>query len=428
VRPAVKQLVEEAQSGVEAIAAQAQPRTYRNTLGALDQVSETLDYASSVIQHLENVVTSPELRAAWNEVQPLVSEFYSRIPLHAGLWSALQEYSATPDAAALTGVHARFLKKTIDSFRRHGADLDAAGKKRLSEIDVELAIICTKFGQNVLDATARFEYVIDNEQGLAGLPPAAAAAARQAAEARGLPGWRFTLQQPSYLAILTYLDDAAVRERFYRAYNRRAVDENADLLSRILELRREKARLLGFKDFADFALAERMAKNGARALEFLRDLEAKTAAAFLRENEDLEAFRAGRAGERRRLDSWEVAYWAEKQRATEFDFNEEQLRPYFPLQSVLNGLFELVRRLYGIEIVETDGKPVWHQEVRYYDVRDAGGAVLGGFYTDWFPRETKRGGAWMGSFLTGHDVDGLWRHVRQHHAPAEGPSGAAVPS
>ena len=195
---------------------------------------------------------TPELRAAWNEVQPLVSEFYSRIPLHAGLWSALKEYASTADAAALTGVHARFLKKTIDSFRRHGADLDAAGKKRLSEIDVELSIICTKFGQNVLDATAQFEYVIDNEQALAGLPAAAAAAARQSAEALGVEGWRFTLQQPSYLAILTYLDDSAVREHFYRCYNRRAADTNTRLLEKILAAAPREgpaARLRRFRGF-----------------------------------------------------------------------------------------------------------------------------------------------------------------------------------
>jgi oligopeptidase A len=155
-----------------------------------------------------------------------------------------------------------------------------------------------------------------------------------------------------------------------------------------------------------------MAKSGAKALGFLRDLQAQTVEAFHHEIEQLELYRAQPNGERRRLDPWEVGYWAEKQRAAEFDFNEEQLRPYFPLESVLNGLFELVQRLYGIAIVETPGQPVWHADVKYYEVRDADGGVLGGFYADWFPRETKRGGAWMGAFLTGHAIDGVWRpHV-----------------
>lgn len=409
VRPAVRRLVDEAQQRIEAIASCQEPRTYANTLGALDAVTEKLDYASSLIQHLENVVSTPELRQAWNEAQPLVSEFYSRIPLHAGLWTALKEYEATGEAKSLSGVRARFLKKTIDSFRRHGADLDEAGKKRLAEIDVELSVICTRFAQSVLDATAQFEYIIENEAGLAGLPAAAAAAARQAAEARGQQGWRFTLQQPSYLAVMTYLDDDKVREHFYRSYNRRAAEENAERVTRILELRQEKARLLGFRDFADFALTERMAKNGGKALDFLRQLQAQTVGAFERENEALEAFRAGRTGERRRLEPWEAGYWAEKQRSSEYDYDEEEMRPYFPLESVLAGLFELVGRLYGIQVIETPGMPVWHPDVKYYEIHDAGGALLAGFYADWFPRETKRGGAWMGSFLTGKTVDGVWQ-------------------
>ena len=408
VRPAVHRLVEEARESIEAIASCPEPRTYANTLGALDSATEKLDYASSVIQHLENVVSTPELRQAWNEVQPLVSEFYSRIPLHAGLWAALKGYQATADAQALTGVRARFLRKTIDSFRRHGADLDEAGKKRLAGIDVELSVICTKFAQSVLDATAQFEYIIENEEGLAGLPVAAAAAARQSAEARGKQGWRFTLQQPSYLAVMTYLDDAKVREHFYRSYNRRAAGENAERVAKILELRREKARLLGFKDFADFALYERMAKSGGRALSFLRELQTQTEGAFQLENKALEDFRTKRTADPRRLEPWEIGYWAEKQRASEYAYDEEELRPYFPLERVLNGLFDLVNKLYGIHVVEAPGKPVWHPEVKYYDIRDADGALLAGFYADWFPRETKRGGAWMGSFLTGKTEDGVW--------------------
>jgi oligopeptidase A len=408
VLPAVRQLVEQAQQRIEDIAACREPHTYANTLGALDAVTEELDYASSVIQHLENVVSTPELRQAWNEAQPLVSEFYSKIPLHAGLWSALKAYEATDDARSLTGTRARFLRKTIDSFRRHGADLDAAGKQRLAQIDVELAVICTKFAQSVLDATAKFEYCIEDEKLLAGLPAAAAAAARQSAEARGKQGWRFTLQQPSYLAVMTYLDDAGIREHFYRSYNGRAAEENSARIAKILELRGEKARLLGFKDFADFALAERMAKSGGRALGFLRELQAQSVAAVERENRALEEFRAARAGDLRRLEPWEIGYWAEKQRASEYDYDEEELRPYFPLDNVLAGLFELVHRLYGISVVEAPGQPVWHPEARYYEIHDAGGALLAGFYTDWFPRETKRGGAWMGAFLSGKHAGGDW--------------------
>ena len=409
VLPAVRRLVEQAQERIEALASSQQPRTYANTLSALDAVTEELDFASAVIQHLESVMSTPELRQAWNEAQPWVSEFYSRIPLHSGLWASLKQYEATPEARSLSGVQARFLKKTIDSFRRHGADLEPEGKKRLAEIDVELSVVCTKFAQSVLDANAKFEYFIENEEGLAGLPAAAIAAARQSAESRGKQGWRFTLQQPSYIAVMTYLDDDAVREYFYRSFNRRSVEDNSERVAKILELRREKARLLGFKDFADFALAERMAKNGERALSFLSKLQAQTVAAFHRENKALETFRAQRTGDLRKLEPWEIGYWAEKQRSSEYDYDEEELRPYFPLKSVLAGLFELVHRLYGIQVVETPGMPVWHPDAKYYEIRDADGAVLAGFYADWFPREPKRGGAWMGSFLTGKKVDGVWQ-------------------
>ncbi len=409
VLPAVRRLVEQAQERIEALASSQQPRTYANTLSALDAVTEELDFASAVIQHLESVMSTPELRQAWNEAQPLVSEFYSRIPLHSGLWAALKQYEATPEARSLSGVQARFLKKTIDSFRRHGADLEPEGKKRLAEIDVELSVVCTKFAQSVLDSNAKFEYFIENEDGLAGLPAAAIAAARQSAESRGKQGWRFTLQQPSYIAVMTYLDDDAVREYFYRSFNRRSVEDNSERVAKILALRREKARLLGFKDFADFALAERMAKNGEKALSFLSKLQAQTVDAFHRENKALETFRAKRTGDLRKLEPWEIGYWAEKQRSSEYDYDEEELRPYFPLDSVLAGLFELVHRLYGINVVETPGMPVWHPDAKYYEIRDADGAVLAGFYADWFPREPKRGGAWMGSFLTGKKVDGVWQ-------------------
>ena len=222
VEPAVTRLLEDARQGVEAIAAVADGRTYANTLGALDALGEPLARAMSVVRHLESVATYPELRAAYNAVQEPVSEFYSSIPLHEGLWRAIKDYSATPGAAGLNGVRRRFLTKTIDNFRRHGAELDLAGKTRLKEIDVELTRLTTKFGENVLDSTNQYELLITEEARLAGLPPMAVAAARESARSKGQEGWRFTLHAPSYLAVITYLDDARVREDMYRAFSTRA--------------------------------------------------------------------------------------------------------------------------------------------------------------------------------------------------------------
>ncbi len=400
VAPAFESLIASATARIDGIAAAPEPRTYVNTLEALDHATESLDRATGVVRHLEAVNTSPALREAWNAAQPAVIGFYSGIPLNEKLWNALQTFAATAEAAALTGVRKRFLEKTLDSFRRHGAALDADGKKKLQEIDVELATITTKFAQNVLDATAAWELYIEDPAGLAGLPESAVEAARASAVSKSKEGWRFSLQSPSYVAVLTYLDAREVREKFWRAYNTRAAEANAEIIPRVLELRRAKAELLGYSGFADYALADRMAKKGETAHAFVLDLAVKTEGAFSRENAALAAFAAAHGGPDS-LMPWDVGYWSEKQRQAEYDFNEEDLRPYLPVERVVGGLFELVERLYGIRVFEAPGAPVWHAEVRHYEVRDEDGTLLGTFYADWFPRDTKRGGAWMDSFITG---------------------------
>jgi oligopeptidase A len=406
VEPAVDLLLADARGRLEALAGYGGPRTFDNTMVALDRLTDRLDFAMSVIRHLEGVATTPELRAAYNAVQPQASAFYSSIPLHAGLWKAIKSYAQTEEARALVGPRRRFLEKTIETFRRHGADLDQAGKRRLEEIDVELATITMKFSENVLDSTNAFEMAIEDEAQLAGLPPTARAAARQSAESKGLPGWRFTLQAPSYVPLMTYLDEAAIRERVWRAYHARAASgehDNRGLIRRIIELRREKARLVGYADFADFALADRMARCGERAHDFLDDLHAKTEAAFRRENEELAAFRRTLDGPQAApLEAWDLAYYAEKLRQALYDFDAEALRPYFPLPHVLEGLFAIYSRVFGIRVVESPNLPAWDPAVRYFEIRDARSAeMLGAFYTDFYPRENKRGGAWMDLLITG---------------------------
>ncbi|MFN9895328.1 MAG: M3 family metallopeptidase [Acidobacteriota bacterium] len=399
VVPGIRELIGRAQTALDAVIDTPEPRTYANTLLALDQATEPLDVGLSVVRHLETVATTPELREAFNTIQPEASAFYSTIPLNAGLWRALREFAATPEAAGLTGIHRRNFTKTMDAFRRAGADLDEAGKKRSEAIDVELANLTTRYAENVLDSTNGFELYLTEESQLAGLPPSARAAARQSAESKGQAGWRFTLQQPSYVAALTYLDDRAVRETLYRAYATRASAgqfDNAALTARILELRQEKAKLLGFANFADLVLVERMAKSGAAARAFVDDLYEKTKPFFAVENEQLVAV-AGQP-----LEAWDIPYWAEKQRAALYEFDEEQLRPYFALPRVMDGLFAICRRLFGIVVTATAALPVWDQEVKTYDIHDeATGHHLGSFYSDLYPRENKRGGAWMDSFLTG---------------------------
>jgi len=416
VEPAVDTLLAEARNDVEAIAASPNARTFDNTMVALDLSTERLDYAMSVIRHLEAVATYPELRTAYNAVDPKVAEFYSSIPLHEGLWKALKVYAKTADAVALTGGRRRFLDKTIASFRCHGAELDPQGKKRLQEIDIELSRLTTKYSENVLDSTNAFELVLTDEADVAGLPPTALAAARESAARKSREGWRFTLQAPDYFALLTYLDNAQIRRQMYEAYAVRATYGNWDnrpIVARILELRREKATLLGFPDFADFVLEDRMAHKGAHALEFLEDLKAKTERRFEEETWELTEFRRSIEGpEAADLAPWDVGYYAEKQRAKLYDFDEEALRPYFPLERVTAGLFELVNRLYGIQVREKSGAPVWDPAVRYYEMFDEAGALLGGFYADWYPRENKRGGAWADALITGGPrPQGFYTHL-----------------
>jgi oligopeptidase A len=406
VEPGIRQLLTQANERIEAIVGDPAPRTFCNTMLAMEKSTENLDYALSVVRHLEAVATSPELRAAWNAVEPETSAFYSRIPLNDGLWRQLKAYAATEEAKALSGAKLRFLTKTLDSFRRCGAELDAPGKARLAEIDVNLSKWTTKFSENVLDSTNAWELVITDDKSLTGLPPSATAAARQSAESKGCAGWRFTLQAPSFTPAITYIQDAGIRKKMYRANIARATEaerDNRPIIVRILELRREKAALLGFTDFADFVLHDRMAHTGARAMDFLQDLKTRTDPAFARENAALEAF-AGR-----RLNPWDISYYAELQRRKLFDFDEEQLRPYFPAQKVVDGMFAIVEKLYGIQVRPREGVPVWHPDVRYYEVHECqghngDGRLLGAFYADWYPRETKRDGAWMDGFITGVDA------------------------
>ncbi len=393
VEPAIDELLTDAQKRLDETIHSDRP------LHALDTMTERLDFAMSVIRHLESVATTPELRAAFNSVQPRVSAFYSSLPLNEELWKAIQRYAAGEEGHSLVGTMQRYLTKTVDAFKRHGALLDPEGKARLKEIDIELAEITTKFSENVLDSTNGWELVIADESKLAGLPPSAIAAARASAESKGREGWRFTLQAPSYMAVMTYLDDASVRKQAWHAYNTRAASgehDNRPLLARILGLRNEKARLLGFRDFADLVLDDRMAHTGDRAQHFIAELKEKTEKRFREENLELAKFAGGA------LEPWDVGYWAEKQRAALYDFDEEELRPYFPLERVVAGMFQIFGRVLGIRVTEESGVPAWDKEVRCYAIHDASSnEFLGSFYADWYPRENKRGGAWMDSLITG---------------------------
>jgi oligopeptidase A len=399
VQPAIQELLARSEAALDAI--EQAPRTYAATLGALEQATEPLELSMSIVEHLESVATTPALREAYNAVLPNVSAFWSSIALRDGLYRALVELSETEEAKSLDPTRRRLLDKTLADFRRQGAQLPPADKERLKEIDRELSVVTTKFSQNVLDATNAFELVIEDESRLSGLPESALAMAREAAEAKKKPGYRFTLQAPSVTAVLTYADDAELRRQIWTAFNARGTEgehDNRPLIGKLLELRKARAQLLGFANFADLVTDDRMAQSGKNAKEFIADLTAKSVGAFDRERQELADFAAS-LGAALPLSPWDVGYYVEKLRKARFELDEEELRAYFPAERALQGAFEVAERLYGVKIEKRVGVPVWDPSVTTHEIKDETGASLGVFHVDLYPRENKRGGAWMHGLL-----------------------------
>ncbi|HEX2750210.1 MAG TPA: M3 family metallopeptidase [Verrucomicrobiales bacterium] len=409
--------------------------TFDSTFIAFEEALSPLHEAWGKVSHLDSVCNSPALREAYNEMLPKVSEFFARLYLNESLWDLLKTFSGTPDVAKLTGVRRRFFDETMAEFRANGADLPEDKKKRLEELEAELAKTTQKYSENVLDSTNAWELIIDDESKLAGLPETARAAAAAEAKAKGIgtpehPAWRFTLKAPSLLPVLEYLDDEETRRKVWEgsaAIGFNGDWDNTALIRRILALRHEKAEILGKANFADLVLERRMARNGGKALSFVEDMHDRITAAFTRQARELQEYKAEtlqtRSGP---LEPWETAYWSEKRRKAMYDFDEEELRPYFPIDGVLSGMFRLCEKLFGIEIREraaafvepgqecpADAVEVWHPEVKFYEIRNGKGVHLGSFYADWHPRDPKRGGAWMNYLKTGRPPGG--EHDRQPH-------------
>jgi oligopeptidase A len=408
IAPGIEEALAQAQRAIEAIATRdLGTLTYENTFLALEHATEDLTVAWGKVTHLQSVADSPALREAHNAMLPRVSAFYASIPLNAALWERLKTFAASPVASELKGIHRRFLDETVKDFQQAGADLPPGERARLEALQSELAQLTQKYSENVLDATNAWQLIVEDEARLGGLPAHAKAAARRSADAKGLNGWRFTLHMPSQEPFMTYLEDNTLRREMWMAaaaVGAQTPHDNTALINRILSLRAEKASLLGRSHFADLVLDRRMAKSGRRALGFMEDLQARASEAFARECRELEEFKARQTGTAGgRLAPWEVMFWAEKLRKARYDFDEEALRPYFPMDTVIGGLFELVHRVFGLRVAghPPDDIETWHPEVAFYDLLDGGGRHLGSFYADWHPRESKRGGAWMNYLVTG---------------------------
>jgi oligopeptidase A len=413
IAPAIDAALERAQVAIDAIGSrEAVSLDYDGAFLALERATEELNLAWGKVTHLQSVADSPALREAHNALLPRVSSFYAKIPLNAELWRRLKSVAEQPGAKALAGIHRRFLDETVADFRQAGADLPPDRRARLEVLQSELAQLTQKYSENVLDATNAWQLVIDDESRLAGLPAHAKAAARRNAEGKGLgspdrPAWRFTLHQPSQEPVMIYAEDEGLRRELWAAataVGAQPPHDNTELIRRILTLRAEKAALLGRPHFADLVLQRRMAKSGERALDFMEDMKRRAQAAFANECRELEEFKARRLGQpAAALKAWEVGFWAEKLRQERYAFDDEALRPYLPMDRVIAGLFDLAGRVFGLRITERPAGSfeAWHPEVKFYDMHDARGRHLGSFYADWHPRESKRGGAWMGYLITG---------------------------
>jgi oligopeptidase A len=404
--PAMQQLVADASARVELIANDREQRTYENTLAALDDALFPLERAVALVRNLEAFVVSPALMAAWEEAQPAVTTFLSGIWMHQGLWDAVRQLE--DHKATLTPLELRRLQRALSQFRRNGAELSEESRQRLIAIDVELNQQCLTFNRHVLEATNHFELLITNETELAGLPDSARTAARLNAQAAGhASAWRFTLHAPSLEAVLRYMDHRGHRQTMWEQHHARAAESNDAVIRQMVALRRERARLLGYWNFADYVLEERMAGRGVVAREFLLELLQEVKDSFERENDALQQHWET-LGFRDRLQGWDLAWCAEKLRRHLHDIDEELVRGWFPLPQVLDGLFAIVRQLFHVQVKPTPELSVWHQDVLAYQLFEADSEkLLGIFYLDLFPRHDKRQGGWMDTLRTGPPHVGL---------------------
>ena len=402
VEPGIGAALREAQADIDALCADEDPPTWANTIERMDRSVERLAERIAPASHLMSVAETPELRRTYNAVLPDITAFWSRLPLNSALWRRLKAFADTEDASNLTGLARRHLERTMRDFERAGADLPDDAKQRLEDLRIELAQLQQKFSENVLDETATFELLVTEEARLEGVPEAAMRRARARAKERGVKGWLLTLDHPSVEPILKHCVDRDIREEIQVAYATRCREgehDNRPLLARILRLRDELAEILGYDGFPDYVLEDRMARTGERAVRFEADLVERTRPYWERDVAELRAHARELGIDT--LETWDVAFVMEDLRKRRYDVDDEDLRPYFPLPRVLDGMFEIVRRTFGFRIAEADAPEAWHDDVRYYEIFDEDDVLLGAFYTDWFPRKEKREGAWMNDFRTG---------------------------
>ncbi|MEJ2509589.1 MAG: oligopeptidase A [Gammaproteobacteria bacterium] len=409
VEPAIDAVLADNRRGIESLLAGGGEYTWANLMQPLEDMDDRLDRIWSPVSHMNAVVNSEELRAAYNACLPKLSDYATEVGQNERLFQAITSIAEGPEYARLDGAQQRIIDNALRDFRLSGVDLPAGQKVRFKTIQQELSRLTSKFEENLLDATNAWTQHVTDEARLSGLPESARAMARQAAEAKGLEGWLFTLEFPSYYAVMLHAEDRELRRTMYEAYTTRASEQgphagrwdNSEVMEQILALRHEAAQLLGFANYAERSLATKMAHSADQVLGFLSDLAQRSLAMARHELEELEAFAREHHGVAA-LEAWDIGFYSEKLRRHRYDISQEALKPYFPIDRVVAGMFEVVKRLYGLDISEVDGVATWHRDVTFYEIRDGDGELRGRFYLDPYARAHKRGGAWMDECIGRH--------------------------
>ncbi|RLA13957.1 MAG: oligopeptidase A [Gammaproteobacteria bacterium] len=413
IQPAITQLIDQNRDSIAHLSKQTQPN-WDELIKPLSLMNDRLEKAWSPVRHLNSVKSSPELRDAYNNCLPLLSEYATEVSQNYALYTGYRSIAESSDFAGFSPAQQKTITDALLHFRLGGVELEGEDRKRYQQIQTQLSELQSRFENNLLDSTQAWQYLTEDEVDLAGLPGYAVAMLRQLAEQKELPGYRLTLDMPCYLAVITYADNRSLRRAIYEAYVTRASDQgitdkiwdNAPIMQDIVAKRQEKAKILGFSSYAEYSLQSKMASSVEQVLEFLHDLAARSRQAAIDEVRERQAY-AESLGFEGELKAWDWAYYSEKLKQHRYQVSDEDLKPYFSDKRVIEGLFEIVARLYGIRISRADeGIDRWHQSVGFYQIEDAEGAPLGQFYLDLYARENKRGGAWMDECINRYRIDG----------------------
>ena len=408
--PAFEQGIAEAKAEIDAIVANTDEPTFENTIEAMEYAGQTLNGVASVFYALMEANTNDEMQQIAEQISPMLTDYSMYVSLNAPLFEKVKAVYEKKDELGLDQDQLKLLEDNYKSFVRGGANLSDEDKELYSKWSGELSLLTLQFSKNVLAATNAYVLNITDEADLAGLPEFVRTMAAETAAEKGLEGWAFTLDAPSYSPFLKYSENRQLRKDIWTAYNTRAAGgefDNTEIVKQIVDLRIKMANILGYETYADYALEERMAKNKITVNEFIKNLLEPSMEFAKKDVADVYAFAKKNGFEGSKLESWDFSYWSEKYQQAEYSLSAEELKPYFQLESCIDAVFGLASRLYGISFKELDDVPVYHEDVKVYEVKDADGSHLALFYADFFPRSSKRGGAWMTDFRGQSIRDGV---------------------